>query len=194
MLEELKAWAVDQHLGEEKMLEMSLEEIAEHFRKAEENMIRKAGGLHKWEILSDIKKAEKRAVMLEEAVADLGKEAFDNLSDEENQIFRLFIWAGCGCHKDLNTVQGGYLAMLQWWNENESEEIVRPVLLANHDYDPVVQERAAVLDLGNVPTPAQERAFHKSTHGAIKTAEIAGAIFNHKDDKKGHHDIFHYWW
>jgi len=77
MLEELKAWAVDQHLGEEKMLEMSLEEIAEHFRKAEENMIRKAGGLHKWEILSDIKKAEKRAVMLEEAVADLGKEAFD---------------------------------------------------------------------------------------------------------------------
>ncbi len=47
MLEELKAWAVDQHLGEEKMLEMSLEEIAEHFRKAEENMIKKAGGLHK---------------------------------------------------------------------------------------------------------------------------------------------------
>ena len=88
MLEELKAWAVDQHLGEEKMLEMSLQEIAEHFRKAEEN----------------IKKAEKRAVMLEEAVADLGKEAFDNLSDEEKEIFRLFIWAGCGCHKDLNTV------------------------------------------------------------------------------------------
>src|SRR6266498_987399 len=156
ILEELKAWAVDQHL-----------------RKAEENMIRKAGGLHKWEILSDIKKAEKRAVMLEEAVADLGKEAFDNLSDEEKRVFRLFIWAGCGCHKNLNTVRGGYLAMLQWWNENESEEIVRPVLLANRDNDPVVQERAAVLDLGNVPTPAQERAFHKSTRGAIKTAEIA---------------------
>ncbi len=182
ILEELKTWAVDQHLGEEKMMEMSLEEIAEHLRKAEENMIRKAGGLHKWEILSDIKKAEKRAVMLEEAVADLGKEAFDNLSDEEKRVFRLFIWAGCGCHKDLNIVRGGYLAMLRWWNENESEEIVRPVLLANCDNDPVVQERAAVLDLGNVPTPAQERAFHKSTRGAIKTAEIAGAIFNHKDD------------
>ena len=69
---------------------------------------------------------------------------------------------------------------------------MRPVLLANRDNDPVVQERAAVLDLGNVPTPAQEQAFHKSTHDAIKTAEIAGAIFNHKDDKKGHHDIFHY--
>ena len=32
------------------------------------------------------------------------------------------------------------------------------------------------------------------TRGAIKAAEIAGAIFNHKDDKKGHHDIFRYWW
>ena len=73
-------------------------------------------------------------------------------------------------------------------------EVVRPVLLANRDNDPVVQERAAVLDQGNVPTSAQERAFHKSTRGAIKTAEIAGAIFNHKDDKKGHHNIFRYWW
>src|SRR6266568_6380667 len=25
-------------------------------------------------------------------------------------------------------------------------------------------------------------------------AQIAGSIFNHKDDKKGHHDLFHYWW
>ena len=140
MLEELKAWTVDQHLREEKMLEMSLEEIAEHFRNAEENIIRKAGGLHKWEILSDIKKAEKRAVMLEEAVADLEKETFDNLSDEEKRIFRLFIWAGCSCHKDLNAVRGGYLAMLRWWNENESEEVVKSILLANHDNNPVVQK------------------------------------------------------
>jgi hypothetical protein len=25
-------------------------------------------------------------------------------------------------------------------------------------------------------------------------AQIAGALLNHKDDKKGHHDIFRYWW
>ena len=35
-----------------------------------------------------------------------------------------FFWAGCGCHKDLNTIQGGYLAMLAWWIENESEQVV----------------------------------------------------------------------
>ena len=193
LLEALKAWAVDQHLGEEKMLEMTLEEVREYFKQAEEKMIRKAGGQNKWNRLSDIKKAERKAAMIEEAIAELGKEAFNNLSTEEKRLFRLFIWAGCGCHKDLNTVKGGYLAMAAWWYENDLDE-ERPVLLANHDNDPVVQERAAALAQGDTPTPAQERAFHKSTRGAIKTAEIAGAIFNHKDDKKGHHDIFRYWW
>ena len=83
--------------------------------------------------------------------------------------------------------------MADWWIENGLEE-ERPVLLANRDNDPVVQERDTALEQGDTPTPAQERAFHKSTRGAIKTAEIAGAIFNHKNDKMGHHDIFRYWW
>ena len=195
LLEALKAWAVDQHLGEEKMLEMTFEEIRDYFKKAEQKMIRKAGGANKWNKLSDIKQAERKAKMIEEAVAELGKEAFNDLSDEEKHLFRLFIWAGCGCHKDLNTVRGGYLAMSAWWYENESElDGEHPVLLANRDNDPVVQERETALEQGDTPTPAQERAFHKSTRGAIKTAEIAGAIFNHKDNKKGHHDIFRYWW
>ncbi|KAF9474254.1 hypothetical protein BDN70DRAFT_908580 [Pholiota conissans] len=194
MFEELKAWAVDQHLGEERILDMSLEEVTEYFKNAEDKMIKKAGGLRKWSTLPDFKKAERKAIMVEEAVAELGKDAFEDLSDEEKWIFRLFIWAGCGAHKDLNTVRGGYLAMLEWWDKNESETVVRPVLLANRDNDPVVQEHKTTLEQGDTPTLAQEHAFHKSTCGAIKTADIAGAIFNHKDDKKGHHDIFRYWW
>ncbi|KAF8813366.1 hypothetical protein BYT27DRAFT_7250897, partial [Phlegmacium glaucopus] len=138
LLEELKAWAVDQSLGEEAMLEMSLQDIDAMFKRAEAEMIK---------------------------------------SRE--------------CHKDLNTVRGGYLAIMGWWKENGLEG---PVLLANHDNNPVVQERIAAIEQGDIPTSAQERAFNQSTHGAIKMAEIAGAIFNHKDDKKGHHDIFHYWW
>ena len=81
--------------------------------------------------------------------------------------------------------------MSSWWNENE-RDVEPPVLLANRDNDPVVQERENVLAQGDIPTAAQERAFHQSTRGAIKAAEIAGAIFNHKDDKKGHHDVFRY--
>ena len=148
MLEALKAWAVDQHLGEEKMLEMTFKEICDYFKKAEEKMIRKAGGANKWNKLSDIKKAERKAKLIEEAVAELGKEAFNDLSDEEKRLFRLFIWAGCGCHKDLNTVQGGYLAMAAWWYESELDG-ERPVLLANCDNDPVVQEREAALEQGD---------------------------------------------
>ena len=194
MLEERKAWAVNQHLGGEKMLDMSLEEVTAYFGKEEADMIKKAGGSQKWNALPDFKKAEKKAVMLENAVAELGKEAFEDLSMEEQRVLKLFIWAGCGAHKDLNTVCGGYLAMLAWWEENESEDVEQPILLANRDNDPVVQERETTLKQGNIPTSAQERAFYKSTCGAIKTADIAGAIFNHKNNKKGHHDTFHYWW
>ena len=85
-------------------------------------MIRKAGGPHKWNRYSDIKKAERKAAMIEEGVTELGKEAFNNLSNEEKSLFQLFTWAGCGCHKDLNTVKGGYLAIAAWWYENELEE------------------------------------------------------------------------
>ena len=86
------------------MLDMSLGEVSKYFELAEVNMIKKAGGKKKWDALSEIKKGEKKAAMLEEAVAELGKKAFEDLSEEEKRILRLFIWAGCGCHKDLNTV------------------------------------------------------------------------------------------
>ncbi len=34
-----------------------------------------------------------------------------HLKSDEKRLLRLFIWAGCGCHKDLNTVRSGYVAM-----------------------------------------------------------------------------------
>ncbi|TFK17392.1 hypothetical protein FA15DRAFT_710848 [Coprinopsis marcescibilis] len=43
-------------------------------------------------------------------------------------------------------------------------------------------------------TAAQARAVERTTGGDLKTAQIAGALLNHKDDKKGHHDLFHWWW
>src|SRR6266540_2989775 len=82
-----------------------------------------------------------------------GREAFEKLSDDEKRFLRLFIWAGCGCHTDLNTVHGGYMAMASWWKENDLEE---PVLLANRDNDPVIQERNTAITEGDTPTPAQE--------------------------------------
>jgi hypothetical protein len=86
--------------------------------------------------------------MLEQLVIKLGKEAFELLSNNEKLVMKLFIWAGCGCHKDLNTVCGGYAAVMGWWGENNIEP---PVLLANCD-------NAAILDgitlEGNIDTEA----------------------------------------
>ena len=81
--------------------------------------------------------------------------------------------------------------MSEWWKR---EGLEGPVLLANRDNDPIIQERSASIDKGDTPTSAQEQAFDKTARGAIKLAQIAGALLNHKDDKKGHHDIFQYWW
>ena len=191
LLEELKAWAVDQHLGEEPMLGLSMAEINKLFNKAEKEMIKSAGGQSKWNALSENVKANKRAKMVEAILARQGKEAFEELEESEQRFLRLFIWAGCGCHKDLNTVRGGYAAMSALW---DVLGLKGPVLLANRDNDPVIQERTTALEEGDVPTLAQQRAFEKSARGAIKAAQIAGAIFNHKDNKKGHHDVFRFWW
>ena len=82
------------------------------------------------------------------------------------------------------------MKMSKWWKR---EGLEGPVLLANCDNDSIIQERSAAIDKGDTPTPAQDQAFDKTTRGAIKLAQIAGALLNHKDDKKGHHDVFRYW-
>ncbi len=155
---ELKEWAVDQYLGESAMFEKSMQEINELYKRGEREMIRIAGN-KKWEALSPVVQAEKYAGMLEKVVADLGKEAFEMLSDDEKCMLWLFIWAGCGCHKDLNTVHGGYTAMSQWWKANGCEG---PILLANCDIEPVLQEREAAIELDDTTTRVQDQAFEKN--------------------------------
>jgi hypothetical protein len=136
-------------------------------------------------------KSEKCAKIVENVVQELEKGAFELLDLHEKCILWLFIWAGCGCHKDLNTVQGGYMAMEKWWKEHD---IQGPILLAIQDNVTVLEERSQAIAHGDEVTPAQEQALNRSTCGAIKTAQIAGAIFNHKVDKKGHYDFFCDWW
>src|SRR6266542_4341193 len=154
-------------------------------------MTQAAGGQQKWEALPEATKAKKHAKMVENVVQELGKGVFELLDPHEKCLLQLFIWAGCGYHKDLNIVRSGYIAMEKWWKEYHIEG---PVLLANQDNDRVLEERNQAIAHGDEVTPAQEQALNRSTHGAIKTAQIAGAIFNHKDDKKGHYDFFHDWW
>ena len=119
--------------------------------------IQATGGQQKWEVLSETIKTEKRAKMVENVVQELEKSAFELLNSDEKRLLRLFIWAGCGCHKDLNTVRGGYMAMEKWWKENDVEG---PVILANRDNDIIMKERSQTIAQGDKVTQAQEQALN----------------------------------
>ena len=73
------------------------------------------------------------------------------------------------------------LAVEKWWKEHGVQGLV---ILANRDNDTVLEEREQAIACGDEVTPVQDHALNRSTCGAIKIAQIAGAIFNHKDDKK----------
>ena len=188
LMEKEKTLATYQYLGEEEILERPNQELIPQFEMAHKQMVQKAGGSAEWDKLSAIEKAEHQAKMMETLVIELGKESFDMLSDDEKHTLKLFIWAGCGCHKDLNTVRGGNAAMMAWWGENG---VPPPVLLANRDNAAVLKDH---LPDSDTVTPAQERALEMSTRGGVKAAHLAGEILNNKNDKKGHHDNFWWWW
>ena len=78
--------------------------------------------------------------------------------------------------------------MMAWWGENN---IPGPVLLANRDNAAALKDYAPESD---TVTAAQEQALERVTCGGVKAAKLAGDIFNNKNDKKGHHDTFHWWW
>ncbi len=188
LMEKEKTLATYQSLGEDEILERSNQELIPQFEMASKQMVQEAGGSANWDKLSDIEKAERQAKMMEKLVIELGKESFAMLSDDEKRALKLFIWAGCGCHKDLNTVRGGNAAMMAWWGANG---VPPPVLLANRDNAAVLKD---CLPDSDTVTPAQERALEKSTRGGVKATNLAGGIFNNKNDKKGHHDNFRWWW
>jgi len=117
-------------------------------------------------------------------LANLGEDSFDGLSDKEKSNFNLFVWVGCGCHKDLNTVLGGYTALSQFWEENK---LIPPILLPNKINAAIIQEKSSA---GDESSDITRHAIQNSKCGAIKASKIAGDILNNKNDKSGHHDQF----
>ncbi|RDX55446.1 hypothetical protein OH76DRAFT_1452442 [Lentinus brumalis] len=130
------------------------------------------------------------------AVEDLGKDLYEALPSEERRPLDLFLRLGCAMHKDLNSVKGGAAAMSTTWEELE---LTPPILLANkdnastlRDIDPDALATASLASSEGL-SPAELRALEASTRGAVKLVSLAGAIFNNKDDKKGQHDTYVYY-
>lgn len=183
-----KKLAVYQHLGQKSLRDDSVDDLFPEYMAAYNLMKNEAGGGDAWDNLTEIEQNERKAAMLTNLTIDLGKKEFEKLSAKEQSMFKLFVWAGCGCHKDLNTVLGGYAAMQRFWVENNLEP---PVILPNKHNAAIIDEDAEVDD---DPSEAALRAVKSSTRGAVKAAKIAGDILNNKNDKAGHHDDFRIWW
>ncbi|KAF8808386.1 hypothetical protein BYT27DRAFT_7232639 [Phlegmacium glaucopus] len=183
-----KTEAVHQVLGKRRIIDDTNDKLMPLFLSAHKEMVEKAGGEADWNNLDESAQKEHKAAMLEKLTTDLGQDAFEKLSDKEKAIFKLFVWVGCGCHKDLNTVLGGYIALRKFWVEHRLEP---PVLLPNKFNEDIIQE-AAKEDKND--SEAAQRAVKNSSQGGIKATKLAGDILNNKNDKSGHHDQFRTWW
>ena len=188
----MKTWKTSvlvQDLGERAILEKSLTEVITLLAHANERKVEAAGGSHAWEMLSEEDQALRNRQTVEETITELGKEMYESLSPEEKQEVDLFLWMGCCMHKSLNAFKGGNTEMMAAW-ETDLKGVSPPVLLANKA-NAAVLRRVLEPSRGNKPASEEElAAFEASTRGAAKTVTIAGAIFNHKDDKKGYHDVY----
>lgn len=181
-----KTTATHQLLGEKELLDGSFDDIDAVFEEAWDEMIVNVGGQSKWDALSKNEQALQHAIVTKTVLISLGEDKYNELSEEEKRELDFFIWVGCGCHKNLNSVSGGNSAMMAWWAEND---VTGPILLANRDNAIVLKN----IRSGDDITPAEQHALEKTTCGGVKAGSIAGAIFNHKDDKKGQHDTFNWW-
>jgi len=173
-------------LSEEEVLLRPWDELEALFDEAWNAMIAEAGGQDAWDALSKSDQTLRHASMTKRTLISLGDDKYAELSDKEKHDLDFFVWVGCGCHKCTNSVSGGNLAMMTWWEEND---VPGPILLANRDNSAVLRNVGATDDI----TPAEQHALETTTHGGVKAASIAGAIFNHKDDKKGQQDTFKWW-
>jgi len=150
MLEELKIAAVKQQLSEQRILDSDNQDLVPKFYVKYCEVISKSGGIHAWNALPLETHQAQLAKISEDLVIDLGKDAYEIMSNKEKQYLTYFVWAGCGCPKDLNSVQGGYFAMSKWWEKHKQTP---PILLANCDNAAVL---ADMVSDSNTITPAQE--------------------------------------
>ncbi|KAF8601010.1 hypothetical protein BDV93DRAFT_446537 [Ceratobasidium sp. AG-I] len=128
-----------------------------------------------------------RAVEYQKHVRQLGSDEFSKKSPSLQLDMSCLVRGGCCMHKDMNASKGGASAMPKFWKDNK--QLPQPVTLFNKDNDAIVSLSNASADT----SLAEQRAVSVSEAGAIKLCSLAGAAFNHKDDKKGHQDSHFYW-
>ncbi|KAJ7270507.1 hypothetical protein C8J57DRAFT_1605563 [Mycena rebaudengoi] len=159
------------------------EQLEAILAKANQGKIADAGGPEAWEALSREEKRNLNIQTMKELKLALGQDVYDAMSEEEQRKFDMLVWAGCCMHKDLNATRAGAEGMKAWWKDNP--HLQGPILLTTRD------NAATLADSPTIPAetnPSQRRALAATECGGVKTTLLAGALFNHANDKKGLQD------
>lgn len=166
--------------GEEALLSASIAELIPLLWVETERNIQAVGGLAAWNALSEDDQMIRKQEAYKRACLHIGKELFEQLTPNERRHAVLFIWGGCCMHKEMNTIKWGNLRFRIFWLTVG----VAPMKLMNRD-------NAAAAALGG--QAAADRAEEVSQAGGVKLTSLAGAVFAHKDKKKGQQDSLRYW-
>jgi hypothetical protein len=131
------------------------------------------GGISDWKTLP----ADQQSALMHDAwlvlALQMGDAEFKKLSPDMQFDVDFLAWAGCCMHKELNAVKGGVTAMGAAWLSLE----LKPPMALNNKFE---------------ATKTTHTTEDRSTRGAVKLASLAGALFNHKDDKKGYQSSVDY--
>ncbi|KAG8790923.1 hypothetical protein FRC12_010657 [Ceratobasidium sp. 428] len=185
-----RQWKVDswvQHLDNLALSDLGDTEAEQVYQEVQHNSEVAAGGADILAGLSLDDQETYRAAEYQKLITQLGSAELDRSSSHAVFDYSQVIRGVCCAHKDMNAVKGGASGMLAFWKENKM--ITPPVILFNKDNDATV----TLADTSTNASLSEQRAIAVSEAGAVKLCSLAGAVFNHKDDKKGLQDSHTYW-
>ncbi|KAH8809703.1 hypothetical protein DL96DRAFT_1426901, partial [Flagelloscypha sp. PMI_526] len=171
-----------QELGAQEILDMAPEELRSLLHRHAVAKIEGVGGFQQYMEMDPVERAHLDAAQHETMKRELGEELYGTLDQAAREELDIFLWAGCCCHKDQNSFEGGNREMVGVYKKFG---LVQPVLLANKADTATI---ARILDPshGAKPlSPDETITVEKMTKGGAKLCALAGALFGNKDDKKG---------
>ncbi|KAJ7614884.1 hypothetical protein FB45DRAFT_758123, partial [Roridomyces roridus] len=171
--------------GEAYIFGSSVPEFDEFLFMVTSETVREAGCLQAYDALSVEQQLELKDATWTRISQDIGEREFAKLTPEQKSDIDLSLWAGCCMHKELNAFKGGVNAMAEfWW------DILFKMGLQSHiDLGPCkLYNRDNAASAKAAGTDAAMRAEGVSFGGAIKLVSLCGAIFRHKDRKRGQQD------
>ncbi|KAJ7610542.1 hypothetical protein DFH06DRAFT_1148087 [Mycena polygramma] len=158
-------------MGKTYLLTADIQQYLPAIARFNAEKITAAGGLDAWNALPAADKVLRDIAVCRALYAHFGEGEWKNLSPEAQLEAQSLVWCGCCMHKEMNSVKGGVEGMKLFW---QSVGGPAPVKLMNKANNAAVSK-------------SQEGGVGERSRGV---RSLLGALFNHKDDKRGQQDTF----